>query len=223
MKNLIIIGDGKIAELAKDYFLKDSKYKPIIFAVDEKYRTRSNIDDFNVISIKEMEEKYNKDEYYIFIAISSTKLNVIREYYFNYFDKKGYKFASYISSNAFVWHDVKLGKNLFILENNVIQKGCIIEDNVTLWSGNHIGHETKIKKNVFITSHVCISGFCIVGKNSYIGVNSTLINNILIEDFCFVNAGCLIKKNCKKYSIINTDNSKISKVNTKKYFKLNEI
>ena len=33
------------AELAKDYFLKDSKYKPIIFAVDEKYRTRSNIDE----------------------------------------------------------------------------------------------------------------------------------------------------------------------------------
>ena len=103
-----------------------------------------------VISIKEMEEKYFKDEYYIFIAISSTKLNVIREYYFNYFDKKGYNLLHTSALGAFVWHDVKLGKNLFILENNVIQKGMyIIEDNVTLWSGNHIGHETKIKKCIY--------------------------------------------------------------------------
>ena len=56
-----------------------------------------------------------------------------------------------------------------------------IGNNVVLWSGNHIGHNTVIRDNCFIASHVVISGFCEIGENCFLGVNSTVINNITIQ------------------------------------------
>lgn len=220
MKNLIIIGDGETAELANDYFSKDSKLTPYLHAVDSKYKSKNKINGCDVITIEDLQSKFSKENILIFIAIGSNKINSIRTFYFNYFKKNNYKFASYISSKAFVWHDVRIGDNVFILENNVIQKGCIIGNNVTLWSGNHIGHRTIIHDNCFVTSHVSISGFCSIGKNSYIGVNSTIINNIKISEHCFINAGCLIKKNLDPYSIVNSRHSEVSKISTKKFFKI---
>ena len=188
MKTLIIIGDGKTAELAQDYFLNDTNYKIECHAVDGNFKTKNKLGDYDVITLEELEKNFLKDDVFLFVAIGSNKLNAIRTKYYEYFKKKNYSFASYVSSKAFVWHDAKIGDNAFILENNVIQKSCVIGNNVTLWSGNHIGHQSKINDNVFITSHVVISGFCNIGKNVYIGVNSTIINNIDIGDYCFINA-----------------------------------
>jgi sugar O-acyltransferase (sialic acid O-acetyltransferase NeuD family) len=223
MKSLVIIGDGETAELAQDYFLNDTNYKIICHVIDSNFKTKDKLGNYDIITIEQLEKKFSKNDICLFIAMGSNKLNTIRTKYYEYFKKKNYNFASYISSKAFVWHDAKIGDNAFILENNVIQKNCIIGNNVTLWSGNHIGHRSKINDNVFITSHVVISGFCNIGKNVYIGVNSTVINNIDVGDYCFINAGCLLKKNYEKYSLINEKHSETSKINTKKYFRLNEI
>ena len=220
MKNLIIIGDGETAELAHDYFLRDTEYNITEHAVDSKFKTKDKIGNKKVITIEELENKYDKKNFFIFVAISHNKLNTIREKYFRYFKEKGYKFASYISSRAFIWHDVQIGENAFILENNVIQKGCKIKDNVTLWSGNHIGHRSIINENCFITSAVVISGYTNIGKNTYVGTNSTIINNIEIGNFCFLNANSLIKTNLNSYVIVNSKKSEISKIDTKKFFKI---
>ena len=53
---------------------------------------------------------------------------------------KGYAAATYVSSRAFVWHNVVLGDNVFIFESNVVQHHASIGNDVILWSGNHIGH-----------------------------------------------------------------------------------
>ena len=43
------------------------------------------------------------------------------------------------------------GDNCFILEDNTIQPFVRIGNNVTLWSGNHIGHDSVIDDHCFIT------------------------------------------------------------------------
>ena len=50
----------------------------------------------------------------------------------------------YVSSKASVWPGFKPGENCFILEDNTMQPFVVIGDNVTLWSGNHIGHHARI-------------------------------------------------------------------------------
>ena len=44
----------------------------------------------------------------------------------------------------------------------------------------------------FITSHVVISGFTIIKNNCFIGVNSTLRDDILIAPYSLIGAGVTI-------------------------------
>ena len=63
----------------------------------------------------------------------------------------------------FALHDISPrppGDNCFILEDNTVQPFVTIGNNVTLWSGNHIGHDSVIEDDCFISSHVVVSGTC---------------------------------------------------------------
>jgi UDP-3-O-[3-hydroxymyristoyl] glucosamine N-acyltransferase len=82
-------------------------------------------------------------EYSIHVALSYRNLNKNREEKFKYFEKKNYNFASFISDKSTILTDKKnLGRNLFILEEQSIQTGVKIGDNVMIWSNNHIGHNS---------------------------------------------------------------------------------
>jgi sugar O-acyltransferase (sialic acid O-acetyltransferase NeuD family) len=104
----------------------------------------------------------------------------------------GYRLLSYVSSRATTFADFRAGENCFILEDNTIQPRVRIADNVTLWSGNHIGHHSTIEDNVFISSHVVISGGVTVGEGSFLGVNSTIRDHVKIGRRCVIGAGALI-------------------------------
>ena len=112
--------------------------------------------------------------------------------------KKGYRLASYVSSHAFTWPTATIGDNCFILENNVIQHGVTIGDDVTLWSGNHIGHQVTIKDHVFISSHCVVSGYCRIGAYSFLGVNSTYNDHIVIAPHTTIGSGAVVIRNTQK-------------------------
>ena len=88
----------------------------------------------------------------MFIAMGYKRLNRLRTKFFDSAEEKGYDLISYVSSKAFIWRNVEIGKNCFIFEDNTIQPFVNIGNNVTLWSGNHIGHHSIIEKNCFISS-----------------------------------------------------------------------
>lgn len=191
MKKLIIFGLGEQAEMAYYYFTNDSNYTVVAFTVDKKYIDKESFFNLPIIPSDHILEKFPTDKHDIFIAIGYNKLNQIREKKYLECKEKGYTIASYISSKASIFTD-KIGENCFILEDNTIQPYVSIGENVTLWSGNHIGHHSVIKNNCFITSHVVISGGVIVGENTFIGVNATLRDHITIGKFNVIGAGALI-------------------------------
>jgi sugar O-acyltransferase (sialic acid O-acetyltransferase NeuD family) len=114
---------------------------------------------------------------------------------------KGYRIVSYISSRATIFDDLSANENCFILEDNTIQPFVRIGDNVTLWSGNHIGHHSVIGNNVFITSHVVISGRVVVGENCFIGVNATVRDHVKLANHSLLAAGSLINKDTEAYGV----------------------
>ena len=104
----------------------------------------------------------------------------------------GYPLATYVSSRAFVARGFTPGANCFILEDNTIQPFARIGNNVTLWSGNHIGHHSTIGDHCFIASHVIVSGGVVIGESSFIGVNATIRDHVTIGPRCVIGAGALI-------------------------------
>ncbi len=194
MKKLIIYGLGPIAELAKYYFDSDSSYQVVAFTVETAYKDKEEFHTLPVIAFEELQVNYNPKDYHLFIAISYTQLNQLRESKYFEGKQKGYNFANYISSKATVL-TTDIGENNFILEDNTIQPYVKIGDNNMIWSGNHIGHHSTIGSHNFIASHVVISGMVNITHHCFLGVNATLRNNITIAAHNIIGAGALVLKN----------------------------
>jgi sugar O-acyltransferase (sialic acid O-acetyltransferase NeuD family) len=201
-ERIIIIGDSAFAEIAYQYFQYDSPYEVVAFAVEQQYLTHTMLFGLPVICFEELEKYYCPQQHFFYAAIVYSQLNRLRTRLYLAAKAKGYRPASYISSRAFVWQNNIIGEHCFIFENNVIQPFVTLNDNIVLWSGNHIGHHSVIHDNCFIASHVVISGFVEIGKNCFIGVNATFANNISVADDCLIGAGALVVKNVSEDVIV---------------------
>ena len=209
MKKLIIYGTGLIAELADYYFETDSEYEVVAFCNTRKF---IEVDEFlgkPIVAFEEVEKLYPPEQYSMFIALGYLKTNKIREQRFKDAKQKGYQLASYISSKA-THFNTSFGDNCFILEHNVIQPFVKIMDNVTLWSGNHIGHHSTIGNNVFVASHAVVSGCCKILDNCFLGVNVTLRDNIVIGRSSVIGAGATVMKSTDSYTLVTPMKSKSS-------------
>ena len=197
MKYLIIFGTGDIAQLAYYYFSNDSDYKVAAFTVDAEYIKVNEFCGLPVVPFEEVVNHYPPLRHELFVALSYSKLNQIRKEKYLNAKSLGYRLASYISSHATVLNDFRIGENCFILEDNTIQPFVSIGNNVTLWSGNHVGHHSIIHDHCFLASHIVVSGGVEIGEACFIGVNATLRDHIKIGERCVIGAGTLILDNAE--------------------------
>ncbi|MAZ36386.1 MAG: sugar O-acyltransferase [Crocinitomicaceae bacterium] len=194
MRPLVIFGQGDIAQIAKYYFDTDSDYTPVAFTVESKYMVSDTFEELPVVPFEELLNEYVPDEVDVFVAVSYANMNRLRERIFNAVKEKGYALASYISSSCTYRSQYPPGENAFILEDNTIQPFVKIGDNVTLWSGNHIGHHSNIESHNFVSSHVVISGHCQIASHCFLGVNATLAHKVTLNEGTLLGAGTIISK-----------------------------
>jgi len=192
VSKIVIFGTRDIAELAHYYFSTDSQHTVCAFTVDAEYLTEAVFCKAPVIPFNEIANHFPPPDYRMFIALSYKQINKLRREKFDAAATLGYELVSFVSSKASVASNVSWGSNCFVLENCVLQPFVRLGDNVTIWSGSHIGHHATIKDNCFITSQVVISGGVTVGENCFIGVNATLRDHINIGARCIIGAGALI-------------------------------
>lgn len=211
MAKIVIYGTGLIAEVAYFYFLRDTSYQVVCFTNKGEFIKSSTFNNLPVVAFENIKKEYPPEDHEMFVAIGYAKTNQIREQRYYDAKAKGYKLATYISPNA-TYYGTPVGDNCFIFENNVIQPFTTIGNNVTLWSGNHIGHHSVIKDHCFIASHVVVSGACCIEENCFLGVNATLRDNITIGAKTVIGAGAAVMKSCEPRSLVLPPKSKYSVV-----------
>jgi sugar O-acyltransferase (sialic acid O-acetyltransferase NeuD family) len=189
---LVIFGLGDIGQLAHYYFTNDSDCEVVGFCLDREYVESPEFCGLPVVAFDEVAERFPPRDHDMFIALSYSKLNALRRDKYEAGRAMGYRLASYVSSRATVLNDGRIGDNCFILEDNTIQPFVTIGNNVTLWSGNHIGHHSTIKDHCFIASHVVVSGGVVIEESCFIGVNATLRDHITVGETCVLGAGTLV-------------------------------
>jgi sugar O-acyltransferase (sialic acid O-acetyltransferase NeuD family) len=212
MKPVLIFGAGEIAQLAHFYFTRDTRIAVAGFTVDAAYIKESRFCGLPVVPFEEAPSAFAPAAHDLFVALSYAKINVVRAQKCAQGKARGYRLASYVSSKASVWDGFQVGENCFILEHNTIQPFVRIADNVTLWSGNHIGHHARVAANCFITSHVVISGGVQVGENAFIGVNATLRDHVKIGARSVIGAGALVLEDVPDDGVVAPRGSELSKV-----------
>ncbi|WP_242671973.1 acetyltransferase [Stutzerimonas kirkiae] len=188
----MIFGAGDIGQLAHYYFSSDSEYEVAAFTVDASHLKDTKFCGLPVVAFETVTEHYPPAAYDFFVALSYAQLNALRKAKYLAAKAQGYRLASFVSSQASVLNGGCIGENCFILEDNTLQPFVSIGDNVTLWSGNHIGHHSRIGSHCFIASHAVISGGVELGEQCFIGVNATLRDHIRIGERCVIGAGALL-------------------------------
>ena len=211
-QKLIIFGTGDVAQLAHYYFSSDSEYEVSAFTVDIAYLNEPEFCGLPVVAFENVKSHYPPSDYSLFIALSYAKLNEVRKQKFEAGLALGYELASYVSSRATVLNEYAFGRNCFILEDNTIQPFSRIGDNVTLWSGNHIGHHSCTGSHTFISSHVVVSGGVRIGEQCFVGVNATLRDHVTIGDRCVIGAGAILLSDAEEngvYAATPTERSRV--------------
>lgn len=221
-KALVIVGNGEIAEMAFEYFTHDSDNEVAAFAIGQEYITADTLMERPVVPLDALAQAYPPDRYEAFVAIGDLQLNRVRRRQVEATKAMGYRLASYVSSRAFVWHDVAIGENCFILEHNVLQPFTAVGDNVTLWSGNHIGHRSVIEDDVFMASHVVVSGFCRLGRSSFFGVNAALGPHVSVGADNYIGMGAVLTASTEPDGIYQGNPAERRSVSAKRFCRVRD-
>ena len=201
MADIVIVGLGSQARLAKFYFERDTVFRVVAFTADSQYIEEEEFCGLPIVPIESVSSKFPPNDFSAFVAVGYNNMNSVRAELCKRMLDFGYILESYISPRCTILTDENVGYNCFILEENTIQPFVKIGNNVTMWSGNHIGHDVEIKDHCFVTSHVVISGFTKVGEYSFLGVNSTLRDSIEIGSKNLIGAGAVIMQSTKDEAV----------------------
>jgi sugar O-acyltransferase (sialic acid O-acetyltransferase NeuD family) len=194
-RKVVIFGTGDIGELAHFYLMHDSEHEVVAFCSDAEFVKEPSYRGLPLVAFEEVVDRYPPSDFAMFVALSYSKLNEVRAKKYHEAKAKGYTLISYVCSRSVMWGDTEIGDNCFIFENQTIQPFVKIGNNVTMWSGNHIGHGSTIGDHAFLTSHVVVSGHVDIGAYSFLGVNATLRDGITLAERTVVGAGATIVKN----------------------------
>ena len=117
--------------------------------------------------------------------------------------------SAFVSEAAYVIGDVEIGNNSSVWPGAVIRgdfgsikigSNTAIEDNCIIHSGTpstpSYREDVTIGDNVHI-GHGAVVNCRRIGSNVLIGMNSTILHDAEIGDFCIIGAGCLVSQGMK--------------------------
>lgn len=133
---------------------------------------------------------------------------------------KNIKWTKVISKNATISKSVKIGNGTVILSSVTIQAGTTIGKHCIINNSSSIDHDNSFKDFSSCAPGVLTGGSVSIGKNSFLGIGSTIINNIKIGNDTIIGANSLVLNDCKSNSIYYGSPVKlINKIDkNKKYF-----
>lgn len=160
-----------------DDYCKESQIdgKPILGAVDNIY---CKLDKFDSVVI----------------AIGYKHMDVRQRLYFE-LKLHGIKFATIIDKTAIIDSTVIIGEGSVITSAVVLDKGVVIEENVFINVACCVAHDSVIGAHSFLAPRVAIAGFTHVGQSSFLGINSTIIDNLCLPSKIKIGAGAVVTSN----------------------------
>lgn len=183
MKKLLIYGAGGNGKVCAD-IAKNMGYKDILFFDDDI--NVNSLDEYHVIhNLNDI----NFEEYELFNAIGDNKT---REEVTNRLNRK---MATLIHPTAVIGENVEIGEGSVVMAKAVINPGSKLGKGVIINTCSSLDHDDVIEdfSHVSINSHM--AGTVHLGKRVFVGMSSTIINNIDICDDAIIGAGATVVNN----------------------------
>ena len=187
---LIIFGASSFASMVSYVMAHDSDYEVAAFAVDSAY-LRANLHAGKpIVAFEEVETQFPPDSYAMLVPLGGHgDRNDLRASRYLAAKRKGYRFATYVSSRAIVWPDLRIGENSMIFEAAVVQPHASIGNNCILRSQVCVSHHARIGDHCFLAAGAVVGGNADVGARCFLGLNSTVRDGVIVPPACLIGAG----------------------------------
>lgn len=189
MKNkLLIIGASGHGKVVADIALQMNRWQSIAFLDNDE----------NIKSLLGLEVIGNSDDVYqyiddwdIFVGIGN---NHTRQKVSSELEVLGANMPILIHPKSIIGTSVEIGTGTAVMAGAVVNsctkigKGCIVNTSST------IDHDNCIEDFVHISPGTHLAGTVHVGESSWLGIGSTIKNNVNITNSCIVGAGSVVIK-----------------------------
>lgn len=185
-KALLILGAGGHSSVVTDV-AKLQGYSSIFYLDDKK----NSQDDNQIIGTCCEVNKYLKD-HDIFVGFGN---NEVRKYWITYLKNQNASIITLIHPSAILGSNVKIKEGTIIMANAVIQANTIIEEGCIINTAATIDHDCTLQKFTHICPGVHIAGGVEIKESCWIGIGSSIIQQICIEKEITVGAGAVVVEN----------------------------
>ncbi|WP_375558879.1 acetyltransferase [Bernardetia sp. OM2101] len=192
-KKLAIIGAADLGQLIAHH-AKACDFEVVGFYDD--FQTLESADNKFILlgKIADIEKDFKADKFdEISIAIGYKHLE-FKEQILHKLLSQNIPLASIVHPSAYIDSSAKIGKGVVILPHTTVDAGCKIGHGVLLNTAVCIAHDTEIKTCCFIAPSAALAGFIKVEKRCFLGINSTIIDNISICQDTQIGAGTVVTK-----------------------------
>jgi sugar O-acyltransferase (sialic acid O-acetyltransferase NeuD family) len=191
-RELVIVGNGQMAELFCSQFTHNTDYRVVGFSIGRELMTGDELLGLPLLPLEELRTQFPPESTDAFIAVGPVKNNAVRAALFDDLRRHGYRLANLISPKAVVSPDVTMGENVVVGHLSVISSWCRIGDGVVIGSTTNIGHHCRIRGHAFLAGHTVLAGSVDVGERAFIGTGVTIRDNVTIGAASVVGAGATI-------------------------------
>ena len=189
--NIILIGGGGHCVSVIDVIENDNKFN-ILGILD------SNIKENNVLGYKILggdnliPELVNENTYFL-ITVGQIKSYSTRKKIAEILIENKAKFATIISTLAYVSKHATIGEGSIIMNGAVVNAKSTIGKNCIINTKSNVEHGVSIGDFCHLSTCAVINGDSVIGNGTFIGSNATISNDVSIKENSIISAGKFIK------------------------------
>ena len=193
MKNKIVIFGKTMFSSQLYIILKHEGYDIVAFTVDKLYRDSTFFEDLPLFPFEELENYVEKDEIEIALSIGYNHMNDVRKGKYLECKMRGFKILTFVSKEAHIYTD-EIGEGCLIMPKAYIGPFSKLGVCCVIWPGVVLAHHNELDDYNWIAPSCCWGGGASSGKNCFLGIGSTVRNEIRLANYTFISAHTYIGK-----------------------------
>ena len=214
--SVVIFGIGDFSRVVSSYIQDCTSWRIAAYTVEEAYITDSVFDGVPIVPFESIEKQYPPAEYEMIIACGYRGMGALKKRVSEIAIEKGYDLPNLIHPSACLGR-VRFGYGNIVQERAIIGPGVEIGSCNVIGPGCNVGHDSTIGDYCTLTGNVMTGGFVRIGDNSFLGISSTVQNQVRIAPYTMVGATCYVSKSTKEGEAYAASSSaKLQKLSSKR-------
>lgn len=109
------------------------------------------------------------------------------------------RYATVVHPSAVVSKQAYLGYGVVLMPFTVVSPNARIGNHSQMYAQSFLGHDSELEEMVFVANNASIGGRVKVHNGVHIGSNASILERIILEQFCLIGLGSVVVKSVNKY------------------------